>query len=316
MRTETKQVTAPEDAQGARLDAWLAARFPVLSRNEWQQRIDGGHVTLNGRPARASRRLNFGDQVEFSYTMRAEPEVPTEIGIVYEDTDYLVVNKPPGLPVHPSGIYKTQTVTTLLVARNVLTEPYLLHRLDRETSGVLVLARNRRAAALFQKILRQGQIEKTYLVAVEGDFVSSLDAAGFIYRLPDSRLPRQRFFSPTMPPANALEVQHCRTLLKPVEHRSGISLVEATLLTGRMHQIRATMHSLGYPVIGDKLYGVDPTLYFTFADEEMTAADWQKLRIARSALHCNCMRLQHPVTGVDWTLEAPLPDDMAGLFRQ
>ncbi|GAB4428011.1 MAG: RluA family pseudouridine synthase [Turneriella sp.] len=316
MRIERKLITAPEDAQGARLDAWLAARFPVLSRNEWQQRIDGGHVTLNGRQARASRRLNFGDRVEFSYTMRDEPEVPTDIGILYEDTDYLVVNKPPGLPVHPSGIYKTRTVTTLLVARNVVTEPYLLHRLDRETSGVLVLARNRRAAALFQKILRQGQIEKTYLVAVEGKFVNPLDAAGFIYRLPDSRLPRQRFFSANTPPANALEVQHCRTLLKPVEHRAGISLVEATLLTGRMHQIRATMHSLGYPVIGDKLYGLNPALYFTFADEEMTAADWQRLRIARSALHCNRMRLQHPVTGTDWALEAPLPEDMAALFRQ
>lgn len=316
MRTETKQATVPEAAQGQRLDAWLAARYPVLSRSEWQQRIAGGYVTLNGRAARASRRLNFGDRIEFSYTMRAEPDVPTEIGIIYEDKDYLVVNKPPGLPVHPSGIYKTQTVTTLLVARNILTEPYLLHRLDRETSGVLVLAKNRRAAALFQKVLRQGQTEKTYLVAVEGLFKSPVDAKGYIYRLPDSRLPRRRFFSPTMPPANALEVQHCRTLLKPVENRTEISLVAATLLTGRMHQIRATMHALGYPVIGDKLYGVDPSLYFAFADEEMTATDWLRLRIPRSALHCRRMRLAHPQTGADWLLEAPLPDDMAALFRQ
>lgn len=316
MRTETKQVRAGEDAQGVRLDAWLAARFPVLSRNEWQQRIDGGQVTLNNRIARASRRLNFGDRVEFSYTMRDEPEVPTDIGIVCEDTDYLVVNKPPGLPVHPSGIYRTQTVTTLLVARDVLTEPYLLHRLDRETSGVLVLAKNRRAAALFQKLLRQGQVEKTYLVAVEGILADPVDAAGFIYRLPDSRLPRQRFFSRTTVPANALEVQHCRTLLHPVKHQTPISLVEATLLTGRMHQIRATMHSLGYPVIGDKLYGIDPALYFAFADGAMTKADWERLRIRRSALHCRRLRLQHPLTGAEWILEAPLPDDMADLFRQ
>lgn len=316
MRIETKQIRAPEDAQGARLDAWLAARFPVRSRNEWQKRIAAGEVKLNGLQPRASRRLQAGDRVEFSYTMRAEPEVSTEIKILFEDADYLALDKPPGLPVHPSGIYKTQTVTTLLMARNVLNEPHLLHRLDRETSGVLLLAKNRRAAALFQKILRQGQIEKTYLVAVEGNFVNPLDAAGFIYRLPGSRLPRQRFFSAEAPPANALEVRHCRTLLRPVEHRSGISLVEGTLLTGRMHQIRATMHSLGFPVIGDKLYGVDPTLYFTFADEQMTPADWQKLRITRSALHCSRMRLQHPLTGADWALEAPLPDDMAALFSQ
>lgn len=315
MRTEFKQVTAPEDAQGQRLDAWLAARFPVLSRNEWQHRIQDGHVTLNGLRARASRRLNFNDCIAFSYTLRAEPEVPTDIGIVFEDDNYLVINKPPGLPVHPSGTYKTQTVTTLLVARQILKEPYLLHRLDRETSGVLALAKNRQAAALFQKMLRQGLVEKTYLVAVEGLFDSPVDATGFIYRLPDSRLPRQRFYSPTEPSAQALEVQHCRTLLRPVERAEGSSLVEAIPLTGRMHQIRATMHSLGYPVIGDKLYGVDPALYFTFADEQMTTKDWQRLRIARSALHCRRMRLVHPLTDADWLLEAPLPDDMAGLFR-
>jgi 23S rRNA pseudouridine955/2504/2580 synthase/23S rRNA pseudouridine1911/1915/1917 synthase len=316
MRTVTKQTTVPEDGQGQRLDSWLATRYPLMSRNEWQRRIASGFVVLNDRMVRASRRLNFGDRIEFSYTMRDEPKVPTEIRIIFEDGDYLALDKPAGLPVHPSGIYSTQTVTTLLVARKLLKEPHLLHRLDRETSGVLVLAKNRRAAALFQKILRQGLIEKTYMVAVEGLFLSPLDATGYIYRLAESRLPRQRFFTTTTPPKNALEVQKCRTLLKPVQHGKDLSLVEATLLTGRMHQIRATMHSLGFPVVGDKLYGVDCNLYFAFADGKMTDAQWERLRIPRSALHCRQLRLPHPVTSSDWLLEAPLSADIAGLFRQ
>lgn len=314
MRIETRQVTVSDDEHGQRLDAYLARRFPVLSRSEWQQRIAGGHVLLNQLKPRSSRKLNAGDQVEFSFTMRAEPEVDTAIENIFEDDYYLAVNKPPGLPVHPSGIYKTRTVATLLVERGLLAEPYILHRLDRETSGVLILAKTRAAAAAFQKILRGGGIEKKYLVAVEGKFASPQDAAGYIFRLPDSPLPRQRFYSPAPPPATALEVQTCRTLLKPIRFAPGLTLIEATLLTGRMHQIRATVHSLGYPVVGDKLYGVDPQIYFRFADDEMTGSDWQKLRIARSALHCSRMSLVHPLSRARWALNAPLPADMAGLF--
>lgn len=315
LRTESKRITVPEEAQGQRLDAWLAARFPVLSRSGWQRRIAGGEVTVNGRRPRAARRIHFGDAVQFTYSMRAEPEVPTQLDILYEDLGFLVVHKPAGLPVHPSGIYKTQTVTSLLAARQILLRPHLLHRLDRETSGVLILAKDRFSAAQFQRIQRRGEIRKTYRVAVEGYLRAPLDAAGYIYRLPDSRLPRRRFFSLTMPPAQALDIQSCRTLLQPITWRDGISLIEASLLTGRMHQIRATLHALGYPVVGDKLYGIDPDLYFTFADEAMTTADWQRLRITRSALHCGRMQMQHPQSGHDWVLEAELPADMVNLFR-
>lgn len=314
MRTESKTVVAPDEAQGQRLDQWLAARFPVLSRNEWQARIADNHVTINSHVVRASRRLNSGDSIAFSYTMRDEPVVPSEMPVLYEDANFLAVCKPAGLPAHPSGIYKTQTVTTLLVERGILSQPFMLHRLDRETSGVLILGRNREAAALFQKTLKQGAIRKSYLVAVEGIFPHFCDAKGFIYRLPDSRLPRQRFFSSEPPGADALEVQSCHTMLKTEKTAENLSLVRATLLTGRMHQIRATMHSLGYPVVGDKLYGVDAELYFRFADSEMRDEDWKKLRLGRSALHCTFMELPHPFTGQNWRIEAPLPADMASLF--
>ena len=219
MRTENREITVADEDQGLRLDMYLKKRFMRFSRNEWQQRIAEGAITINGHTGRASRKVNAGDVLRFSYTMRDEPEVPTDITDIYEDDDYLVVNKPPGLPVHPSGIYKTQTITTLLKERGRLTDGYLLHRLDRETSGVLALAKNRRAAAAFQKILRAGRIEKIYQVAIDGIVNHEIDATGVIYRLPESRLPRKRFFTatkdgfPPVLPATAMEIQSWRQRL-------------------------------------------------------------------------------------------------------
>ena len=136
----------------------------------------------------------------------------------------------------------------------------------------------------------------------------------YLYRLPGSLLPRQRFFSRDYPAPQATEVQTARTVFEPFRQGPGISLVKARLYTGRMHQIRATALSLGFPVVGDKLYGVDANLYFRFVDDQMTAADWQKLRIDRSALHCAQMSLKHPFTGEPWLLTADLPGDIASIF--
>jgi 23S rRNA pseudouridine1911/1915/1917 synthase len=314
MRIETREIVVHESDQGKRLDAYLAEKYSQFSRTQWQNRIDQRDVTVSGLPARGSRRLQTGEAVAFRYPLRDEPEVNADIAIIAEDENFIVINKPPGLPVHPSGIYKEQTLTALLVKRGILATPHPLHRLDRETSGVLIMAKNRRAAAIFQKTLRSGEIDKQYLVAVEGSWPKPIDAKGFLYRLPGSLLPRQRFFSFDPPPAEATEVQTSRTVFEPYQHAPGLSLVKARLYTGRMHQIRATVHSLGYPVVGDKLYGVDANLYFRFVDDEMTAADWQRLRIDRSALHCVQMVLKHPFTGIDWQLTAPLPADIANLF--
>lgn len=314
MRIETKKLVVAEEYAGQRLDVYLTERFGKFSRNEWQKRIDEGAIRINGHVARSSRKIRAGDALEFSYSMRDEPEVDTQISILHEDADFLIVNKPPGLPVHPSGIYKTRTVTTVLAETGVLAEPYLLHRLDRETSGVLALAKNRKAAARFQKILRSGLTEKYYKVAVEGDFPEHLDATGFIYRLPESKLPRQRFYKEGNVPPNAIEVQHCRTMFTREKRHNSMSLLSVRLYTGRMHQIRATLSCSGFPVVGDKLYGVDAGLYFRFADNQLTESDWQRLRIDRCALHCFALILPHPMTGAPWRLEAPLPVDMQRLF--
>ncbi|MFO1471315.1 MAG: RluA family pseudouridine synthase [Turneriella sp.] len=314
MRIESKRISVPEQSHGLRLDIFLTSRFSDFSRNDWQKRIARRDITINGHSGRASRKLNFGDIIEFSYEMPDEPEVPTNLEVIFEDEDYLVVNKPPGLPVHPSGIYKTQTVTELLKSRGILKEGHLLHRLDRETSGVLALGKNREAAAAFQKILRSGRVEKFYQVAVEGIISEELDARGYIYRVPTSRLSRKRSFSRSQPTGEVLDVQTAWTEFFPVMSHQGLTLLRARLHTGRMHQIRATLYALGFPVVGDKLYGPDENLYFHFADDVMSDADWASLRIPRSALHCSEMILNHPRTGLRWNLKAALPADIMSLF--
>lgn len=313
MRLENKKLIAKLADQGQRLDVFLQSQFSKYSRNEWQNRIGQGAICINGSVARPSRRLNPGDVIEFSFEMRDEPETPTDIPVIFEDADYLVVNKPAGLPVHPSGIYQTSTVITILAEKKILPKGHLLHRLDRETSGVLMLAKHRQAAVDFQRILRSGQIHKDYLTIVEGIFDLSMEASGYIFRLPESRLKRRRFFSEINPPIEAIEVQTCRTAFTPVQVRSDITLVRARIFTGRMHQIRATLKSLGYPVVGDKLYGIDENLYFKFVDNCMTESDWRALRIDRCALHASRLQLPHPMTSETWILEAALPHDMYSL---
>lgn len=313
MRIEKKEVVVPLDAPRERLDIWLSHRFPVLSRTQWQERIDEGAVFVNRQAVRASRKVQPSDSIVFSYPMRDEPEVQTKLPILFEDEHYWAVDKPAGLPVHPSGIYKTRTVVTVLAQLEKYHKPYLLHRLDRETSGVLLLAKHQKAAAAFQRVTKEKAIQKKYRVAVEGCPDEPWEAKGFLFCLPQTPLPRQRFFAPVAP-ENAIDAQTCHTRFAPLKHKMGLTLLEAELFTGRMHQIRATLKSQALPVVGDKLYGVDPNLYFRFADDALTDDDWRRLRISRSALHCTQMALQHPMTGAAWQIDSPLPQDIAGLF--
>ncbi|MCS6971420.1 MAG: RluA family pseudouridine synthase [Leptospiraceae bacterium] len=316
MPSEVRTASVPPQASGKRLDSWLAERYPICSRQKWQKRIAAGEVLLNAQPTRPARRLQAGDQIAFTVLWREEPEVPQTLPVLYEDADYIAIDKPAGLPVHPSGIYRTQTVVNFLSLRGMVQTPHLLYRLDRETSGVLLVAKTRRAAVAFHRMPHKDLAEKDYYVAVEGEFPEFFDAKGWIYRLPQSRLRRQRFFcsDPTALPAAACAVRDCHTLFRRVSCHSGLSLLSARLVTGRMHQIRATLFSLGFPVVGDKLYGFDPQCYFRFADDTITEEDWRKLRLRRSALHCARISLHHPFTGKPWTIEAPLPQDIKSLF--
>ncbi len=278
---------------GRTLAAYLASRFTYRSFEEWSERIRSGEITVNGVAAAPEYILQLHDIIEYRPGDLPEPEADLNYRIIYEDEFLWVIDKPGNLCVHPSGPFFRHTLWHLLSSR--YGEVHLVNRLDRETSGLLLAARDARTAA---KLGRPDYpIVKEYLVLVSGVFASAMDAVGRL--VPDrlSAVRKKRRFIGDNESGSECEGESCRTRLFPERVGKKFSLVRAVLETGRMHQIRATMFSLGYPVVGDKLYGVDETIFLRLRDGKISAADREKLILDRQALHSARLSFPHPVTG-------------------
>lgn len=288
---------------GTRLIDYLAGRFTYRDAEAWKTVIAAGEIRVNHAAPDPEQLLQMHDLIEYLPRELPEPEADLNYRIFYEDDDVLVVDKPGNLCMHPSGPFFRHTLWHLLCSR--YGDIHFINRLDRETSGALLAAKTKGAAAKLQK--PEADIVKTYLVLVGGDFRQKTDAVGFLIADTRSAVHKKRRFV-TVLPEGAANVESCRTLLTPVDFPApGFSLVRARLFTGRMHQIRATMCSLGYPVVGDKLYGPDETLYLKIRDGELTAADREKLILPRQALHSAELAFNHPRTGERMCFEAPVP---------
>ena len=340
---------------GIRIDTLLSRRYDKVTRNRWQDRIKSGEVLLNGRPCKSSQKLKTGDNIEFSFIAKDEPEVNRDYSILFQDEELLIVNKPPNLPVHPSGVYFENTLFRLLKDRfGEDFTVHLAHRLDRETSGLIVLGMNPRAAHNLNKTFESRDIRKEYLALVEDPdarFPARLSARGFLMGDEESPVHKKRKFQPetvgtptprlpsefrqdTAPPVQeytadgrrlggeADAVQWAHTEFRHIRHLKhhspglpeNLSLVQARLYTGRLHQIRATLCSLGYPMVGDRLYGVEDRLYIKFIEGKETEADRKLLRLNRTALHCRRLSLPHPGHGRRICFVAPLPEDLKSLI--
>ena len=309
-------VTTEAGDAGIRLDLYLHRRYENTTRTLWQERIRKGQVRLDGLSARPGRRLKVGQRVEFVFWQKPEPEINADYRVLYRDDDLICIDKPPDLPVHPSGIYREHTLYALL-KRDFGADftVHLVHRIDRETSGLLLLGGNATSSAKLQSAFLSGAVHKEYLVLVEGDFPEAMDAAGWLGLDRRSAVRKKRKFyndKASAPEGDAL--QSARTQFWRVSTGAGMSLVRCRLHTGRMHQIRATLQSLGFPVVGDRLYGVDDRLYLKFINDEETAADRLRLRMNRTALHSHRLELPHPATGKQVSFQADLPDDIARLL--
>lgn len=289
---------------GHRLDAWLAARFTYHSRSEWQRLIGEVRIRVNGVAARPAYRLRLADEIRFEVGYLPEPPVNQEVTIVHEDPLFFAVNKPAPLPCHPAGPFFRHTLWHLLRERYGVI--HLLNRLDRETTGLVLIARNPKTAAGFATC----EIRKTYLVVVGGHFPEALDAEGFLLPDENCEVRKKRHF--TLKETGALrplpaEAEIARTRFRRLAVSASWSLLEAELKTGRTHQIRATLCSLGYPVLGDKLYGPDPRLFLRVMTNELTAADHALLVLPHQALHAWRLAFSHPADGSPIALVAPLP---------
>jgi len=300
--------TVPPEAEGTRLDLYLSGRFTYRSRTAWQECVGRGEIRLNGRKTRSSRVLHAGEVIslELSENEAEEPPVRTDYEILLETPDFLAVNKPPDLPVHPSGRYFNNTLQRMLAKDRG--DAFPVNRLDRETSGVTLFARSGTAARELAKLFECNRICKTYYAIVFGDFPDAMDAVGYLSADPDSAVAKKRRFTPELPP-DAVEPMSCRTEFRCLKRQDGLSLVECHPHTGRLHQIRATLCSSGFPMVGDKMYGPDDTVFLRFIGGTDTEEDRALLRMDHQALHAAKLEFTSPFTGEELTLTAAVPED-------
>jgi 23S rRNA pseudouridine1911/1915/1917 synthase len=304
---ERREIVAGEEA-GGRLDAWLAERTG-LSRSRAAQLIEEGRVLLNGKPARKSERPAPGDVAEVRLPAPEPSEISPEdlpLDVVYQDADLLVINKAAGMVVHPAAGHRTGTLVNALLhsVRDLsgiggVMRPGIVHRLDRETSGLMLVAKSDDAHRALSDALKARRIRRVYLVAAWGHLMEgsrTVDA-------PIDRHPTERKRMAVVP-GGRRAVTHFRV----VERWKGADLLRAELETGRTHQIRVHLVHAGHPVVGDRLYAAGRERGAAAADRAW--ANGLAKRVHRQFLHATELRFVHPRTGEEMRFEAPLPPDL------
>ncbi|MEZ5643899.1 MAG: RluA family pseudouridine synthase [Burkholderiaceae bacterium] len=304
MAGETRDLLIPADCHGWRLDRALALLIADFSRTYLQQLVQEGDVLLNGRAAvKAASRVSAGDRL--SVVLRPTPQamafVPQAMDIpaVYEDDDLLVIDKPAGLVVHPAAGNWSGTLLNGLLARHAsaatLPRAGIVHRLDKDTSGLMLVGKSRRAVDALVKAIADRRVHRQYLALARG--VWRAEAALDVDR-PVGRDPRNRLRMAVLSEGQA-GAKAARTTIRCLDQHDGYVLAGCRLHTGRTHQIRVHMASLGFPLVGDALYGGKPALGMN-----------------RQALHAARLELSHPVSQQPLCLAAPLPDDFAAALRE
>ncbi len=297
----------PDKFNNFRIDSYLAERFSYHSRSRWQKEISMGKLLLNGKPLNShKKRIKAGDSISYSGREKPEPEVQRDYREIYSDRWILAVDKPGNLPVHPSGIFLRNTLLSIL-EDNYKTELYPVHRLDRETSGLILFARDRKTASAIQKTFHR--VKKTYLAVVHG-------------------IPPGREFSDRTPIGNdaVSPVRKKRKAYKGAGEtaetnfsllytKGDFSLIKAVPVTGRTHQIRIHCEHSGFPILGDKLYGLDERFYLDFIENGNSTDLLKKTGFHRSALHSKSISFFHPAEEKEMLLRTPFPADFREFFR-
>jgi len=279
-----------------RIDSYLASVYKDYSRSYFQRLLDGQKVFVNNNAVPANCRLKQGDIIAFDFKKEERSDIKLEkikLDIIYEDDDIVVVNKQSGIVVHPSYGHESGTLLNALSGRcEGKYNPYLLHRLDKDTTGLIVFAKNERAKISISKQFQNRTVKKIYYAAVKGIIAED---RGRI-EAPLGRSPQNRRLMSVNPFAKKMAVTEFKTVLRKDTH----TLLEVRIITGRTHQIRSHMKYINHPVIGDRQYGGPETV--------------GKSRFGRQMLHAYSMAFTHPRTAESVEYTAELPDDMKKIF--
>ena len=301
MDGEIITLNVPDSVASERIDKVLRKLYPKLSRAQWQRLVRSGHVTIKGAPVRANYKVSGGEIVR----IEMPPPEPTEIipediplDVVYEDEDLIAINKPAGLVMHPATGHLSGTLANAVVFHypDVLEvggvrRPGLVHRLDKDTSGVVLVAKNDFALNFMIAQFKAREVQKVYLALVDGHITPEralIDA-------PLGRNPDERKRMAVIEPGRTATSQPSQTRYELTELYENHSLVTCYPITGRTHQIRVHLAYIGYPIVGDYIYG----------------RRRRTIPISRHFLHAHRITFNRPKDNEEMTLEVPLPEELA-----
>jgi 23S rRNA pseudouridine1911/1915/1917 synthase len=306
-RIVERRFAVEDEYDGFRLDHYLKRKIPRLSRTRLQAIIRAELESSDGRVLKPSSPVAAGLRLTLRRQARPEPPGPRDFGVLHRDDDVMVVDKPAGLAVHASARFYFNTLTRVVAERFPDEGWQICHRLDRETSGALVMARGRAVAARLKQAFFRKEVDKTYLAIVHGapawdtraiELPLALARGGAI----DVRMVVD---DAGLPAATDAEV---------IERRAGIAVVRCRPRTGRQHQIRAHLAAIGHPIVGDKLYAHGDEIFRRFCDEGDSPELLAEVGLGRHALHAASIELDHPTRPGRLRVVAPLPPELVAFL--
>lgn len=297
-------VRIPDIYWGVTIDQYYMKRFPYKNRDGWLNSMAEGLIMINGRKVASEYIIQSNDILDSFVKDIVEPPINPTWQSVYEDDDLEIINKPGHLAVHPTGRYYKHSYVQLMAESNPERKIYLLHRLDVETSGLLIVGKTRRLAAKFLEMFKAKQISKKYMAIVKGVFPKE----GLVVDGPIG-LARDSAIGVKMA-VNGKEAKEATSRFELIEHRGDYSLIYCIPITGRTNQLRVHLEYAGYPILGDKMYCKDDSVFINYHEEGETLAYKQKVILYRQALHACEVSFLHPFKNEQMTFTAPFPDDI------
>ena len=308
-----EKITIGIENIGKRIDKFLAEEFFLYSRGEIVEKIKEGNVLIKGKKVKPSYKLEENDEIEIKgfagQQKKLLPNDKIKLEIIFEDKNILVINKPAGLQVHPSEAAQIDTLTNALLSKypeiaevhdnsvDSYLRPGIVHRLDKDTSGVMVISKNKKTFEQLKKLFKDRNIEKKYLAVVEGNMENE---SGII----DKPLARSAGFSKQLIAREntKTKVREAVTNYEVVEQLENFALLSVSPKTGRMHQIRVHLASLDHPIVGDLIYG------------SKTSKNNKETLVKRQLLHAKSLAFE--LDGKHCDFEAKMPKDFAGFLAE